>query len=288
MVTAVKPETASRRWINQAVKAEINLCYTCASCVSECPVNRATNRLQPRKLVWMANMGFLEELLRLPDLWYCLSCNRCNHVCPMTVKPATLIRFLRWEAVRRGIVTTELNEKLRTLRREFQQRRWQTVLDLLDSGSPGSHSSLHVTSAFRTSDRAMDLARQAGSYFGFKTDVSSCFACEECSNACPVALDRGVFDPLRIFRMANLGMAEDLLGSPSLWLCIECQSCTQTCGQMVRGHLILRRLQDLAMEHGFVDQDFKNRWREHQAILYTRHLKQIDELLLSIGGLVEP
>jgi len=95
MLAAVNPQASLRRSINQAVRADINQCYTRASCVTECPVNRATNKLQPRKLVWMANLGLLDELLRLPDIWYCLGCNRCSHVCPMSVKPAALIRFLR-------------------------------------------------------------------------------------------------------------------------------------------------------------------------------------------------
>lgn len=285
MPATIRPETSSRRWINQAVRAEINLCYTCASCVSECPVNRATNRLQPRKLVWMANLGLLDELLHLPDLWYCLSCNRCSHVCPMTVKPATLIRFLRWEAVRKKTVAAAMESRLRVLRREFQQRRWQAAVELMGLNSAQPQPNLDSSSVFRAAAKSIELQRLAGQYLGFKTSVSSCFACEECSNACPISLDRATFDPLRIIRMANMGMEDDLLGSPSLWLCIQCQSCSQTCGQLVRGHLVIHRLQDLAIERGFVGNDFKNRWHDRQAMLYTRHLKEIDGLL-SVPGAV--
>jgi heterodisulfide reductase subunit C len=283
MLPAVRPEPSSRRSINQAVHAEINLCYTCGSCVSECPVNRATNKLQPRKLVWMANLGLLHELVRLPDIWYCLSCNRCSHVCPMTVKPATLIRFLRWEAVRSGVASSTMRERLGELRREFHLERWRAVADLMGPTSTPLPLPTAAQATFQGTRRSTDLPRLTATYLGLGTNLTSCFACEECSNACPVSLDRRIFDPLRLIRMANMGMEAELLSSPSLWLCVQCQSCTRTCGQNVKGHLIISRLRELAIDQGAVMPELKSRWRDQEMALYSRHLEDIDGLLAAGG-----
>ena len=283
MLAAVNPQASLRRSINQAVRADINQCYTCASCVTECPVNRATNKLQPRKLVWMANLGLLDELLRLPDIWYCLGCNRCSHVCPMSVKPAALIRFLHWEAVRAGVVPAAMHGQLQQLHREFQGARRQVAADLLDQSSARPTPAAVRQTPFQGSDRDAGLPRRAGDYLGYGTNLSSCFACEECSNACPISLDRSVFDPLRIIRMANMGIKEPLLRSPSLWLCIQCQSCTQSCGQAVKGHLVISRLQQLAVEENLVPADFRTQWQARQALLYGRFLKAVDGLLAAPG-----
>jgi heterodisulfide reductase subunit C len=76
------PSLELRKLIESRAFALSSLCWTCGSCDLECPVNRATNRLRPQKLVRMANLGMLEELLGLPEIWYCLNCRRCMMTCP--------------------------------------------------------------------------------------------------------------------------------------------------------------------------------------------------------------
>jgi len=108
--------------------------------------------------------------------------------------------------------------------------------------------------------------------------IRSCFTCSECSNACPICFERSVFDPQWIFRMANLGMEEEILKSPSIWLCIACQRCTEACGQSVTGHLMIRRLQELALEEGLVDNGFLFRWKKAQNAIYPLFVKEIAAL----------
>ncbi|MCK4787636.1 MAG: 4Fe-4S dicluster domain-containing protein [Desulfobacteraceae bacterium] len=91
--------------------------------------------------------------------------------------------------------------------------------------------------------------------------ISSCFTCRECSNACPICLDPSVFDPLKTFRLASFGLKDDLLRSPSIWLCLDCQSCMSACSQGVKGALIIRQIQHIAYEEGFVAKDFPVRWQ---------------------------
>ena len=82
-MSAIVPEPGIGSDISAAINSELSLCYTCGSCAAECPVNRFTNMLPPLKYVRMAGFGMVEELLQSPEIWYCLSCGRCNNICPM-------------------------------------------------------------------------------------------------------------------------------------------------------------------------------------------------------------
>jgi heterodisulfide reductase subunit C len=107
----------------------------------------------------------------------------------------------------------------------------------------------------------------------------ACFTCNECSNICPIFGGRDVFDPLLIIRMANLGLSDQLLRSPSIWLCLGCQRCTDHCTQLVRGHEIIQHHQEQAIAKGIVDPFFPNRLLEAERLIYPLFLDQIDALL---------
>ena len=53
--------------------------------------------------------------------------------------------------------------------------------------------------------------------------------------------------------MVNMGLEKEILASPSIWLCIGCERCTEACGEEVKGHLIIQSLQKLALKEGIVD-----------------------------------
>ncbi len=275
MNPAVFPQAWERQAINEAVRAEINLCFTCGSCATECPINRATNELHPRKLVWMANLGLMDELLRSPEIWMCLACGKCSHVCPMTVKPARLFAFLRWESVRRQVVAADFFSRWRVLRSQFQHERLRAADGLMDEHSQ-VQTKLQETGGH-------PFYRDVMFFDGYATGVTSCFACGECSNACPVCFDRSVFDPLRFFRAVMLGDSESVLRSSSLWLCIQCQSCTEACSQGVRGHLVIRRLRELADERGWISPDFRREWSRKDRNLYGEYVNRVTELLKKEG-----
>jgi heterodisulfide reductase subunit C len=269
----ILPRALDRKAINQAVRAEINLCYTCGSCAIECPVNRATNRLHPRALVWMANLGLTDELVSLPDIWFCLACRRCSHVCPMTVKPAMLLAHLRWEAVRRGVVPLSFPARWRELQGGLHEERYRAFSRLLQKEESGKGDGTAVD------DPAIPLWKKASVFDGYRTNLTSCFACGECSSACPVCHDRKIFDPLHLFRSALLGDPRSLLRSPALWLCIQCQSCSEACSQKVRGHLVIRRLRQLAEEEGVVTSGFLEQWRRQDQRMLADHVARTEELL---------
>jgi heterodisulfide reductase subunit C len=281
----VNPE--SRRIINRSVRADMDLCWTCASCDNECPVNRATHRLSPRKIVRMASFGLMDELMDLPDLWYCISCRHCNHVCPSLVKPADLIGFLRGEVVRQGRLNGKVYEKYCNFSSCFQRVRWHTVSQCIDGGietlseekwqewlnNPvkGRTDAITVEKRLHRSYALNQLADKGGTSF--------CYTCSECSNACPIRRERPLFDPQWIVRMVHLRQIEEVLESPSIWLCIRCRRCSEACGALVKVHDVIQQLQDLAVENGIINPNLRLRLEEAHKGIYTRYIQEIDAIL---------
>jgi len=113
------------------------------------------------------------------------------------------------------------------------------------------------------------------------SDASSqaCYTCSECSGCCPIFSERPVFDPQYIIRMANFGLTDELIHSPSIWLCLRCELCGMACSQKVRGHKVIRDLQALALEKGAVDDGFPERLGRAERVIYLRFIEEIDQLL---------
>jgi len=284
MLTMISPEL--RSVIENAAHTESHLCWSCSSCDLECPVNLATGSLRPQKIVRLANLGCLDELLSLPEIWYCLTCRRCNSVCPNLVRPATLIAYFREHAVLRSAVSYDASRNYQKFFMRFQRIRWHTA-DICLKGEigPVSEEQWHdwletpvEKSAREISDKdifpmSQDFRNAAGD-----SETASCFTCSECSGACPVSCERSVFDPQWIFRMVNMGLARELLKSPAIWLCVGCGRCTEACSQLVKGHIMIQNLQKLALAEGFADRGFPMRLYEAQKLIYPRLLKEIDRM----------
>jgi heterodisulfide reductase subunit C len=121
--------------------------------------------------------------------------------------------------------------------------------------------------------------RAVDARLGFSADLSGCMTCGACSSVCPVTADRSVFDPVVLFRMVNLGLIDELLGSASVWLCLGCQRCTRVCTQRVPGHLVIRSLQALAMERGLAPPDMRERVRAVHRALFPQLVRRVGEVL---------
>ena len=280
----VIPNMIHRNKIATAALADGHLCWTCGSCDFECPVNNATNRLRPQKIVRMASLGMFDELLQLPELWYCVSCRRCWQVCPNSVKPARLIEYLRHESISTNIIPSEALARYRTLFARFQRIRWHVAaLSLkaeLTSISDRQWQDWLQKPVFPTSRtiKIRALSRRVAVFGGIHHNArtNACFTCGACSSACPVACEKSIFDPRTIFRMANLGQAEELLRSPSIWLCIACGRCIEACSQLVDGRGLIEALRVLALESGVVDSGFSYRLKQADRLIYARLLDEVD------------
>uniref|UniRef100_A0A7C4RUK6 4Fe-4S ferredoxin-type domain-containing protein n=1 Tax=Desulfatirhabdium butyrativorans TaxID=340467 RepID=A0A7C4RUK6_9BACT len=69
-------------------------CLTCAMCSGSCPV-AGVDGFDPRKVVRMAGLGLLEELVDARWPWICTMCGKCEAVCPMDIRIPDLIRSIR-------------------------------------------------------------------------------------------------------------------------------------------------------------------------------------------------
>lgn len=275
-----------RSIIQEVSRADSTMCWTCSSCDSECPMNIATRRLRPQKIVRLANLGLIDDLLSLPEIWYCLTCRRCNRVCPNLVKPEILVRYARTAAVLGGYVPYETGQEYYELIRRFQRVRWQAARicmqgDLreiegaqweqwLKTPVSESLSCVSPSAFFNQADSLKEDSKTAG--------LHNCFTCGECSSVCPAAGERSVFDPRFIFRMIHLGLTDELLRSPSIWLCLACGRCTDVCSQQVDGCGMIRRLQEISVQEAIVAEGFQWRWQSAQKIIYPRMIEQIDAL----------
>lgn len=78
-----------------------------------------------------------------------------------------------------------------------------------------------------------------------------CFACMTCVTSCPVTEVHPEFNPLRIMRMALLGLKEELLSSDDVWLCSSCYACQERCPMEVRITDIMNVIKNMAAEAGY-------------------------------------
>lgn len=78
-------------------------CFRCGACSGICPVKKVTGVFDPRKIVHLLLLGFLDKIPK-EVLWYCSQCGSCVPVCPMDVKPKEVIYALREYMLREGLV----------------------------------------------------------------------------------------------------------------------------------------------------------------------------------------
>ncbi len=64
--------------------------------------------------------------------------------------------------------------------------------------------------------------------------ITSCYQCSTCTIGCPITELVPDYNPRKIIQMSLLGMRNEVLTSPDLWICLICQTCTARCPQDVR------------------------------------------------------
>ncbi|GAG73047.1 hypothetical protein ES703_20758 [subsurface metagenome] len=97
--------------------------------------------------------------------------------------------------------------------------------------------------------------------FNFREEITSqpggenikrCFTCGTCVAGCPITEVDEEFNCRRIVRQILLGMREEVLSSPSIWLCLECYRCYVRCPQKVNFTDIMKILRYLAIKGNYV------------------------------------
>jgi heterodisulfide reductase subunit C len=76
----------------------LHYCFNCSTCVSGCPASHGDPPLLVRNLARKVILGLEEDLLMDDTPWACVSCSRCEEMCPMNVMPFELILAIRqWQ-----------------------------------------------------------------------------------------------------------------------------------------------------------------------------------------------
>ncbi len=85
-------------FVEVAGELDLRYCLGCGSCVAACPAANATPPLQIRSLVRMVVLGLEDELLDDDSVWSCVTCSKCEELCPMGVKPFEVgLAIRRWQ-----------------------------------------------------------------------------------------------------------------------------------------------------------------------------------------------
>ena len=287
----ITPDDKLRRHIEAKSDASSNLCWTCGTCDIECPVYLSTARLDPQKIIRMANLGMLTALTELPEIWYCLSCRRCHKGCPNAVKPYEVIHHARREAIAHGLVPSRMWPQLQQLLSRFQRVRWRTVkacmrgeLDALSAEKFQQWLQAPIEIDPEPVKPRRSAANDRGGESVSDAVSHACFTCSECSGCCPIFSSRPVFDPQYLIRLANLGLTDEAIHSPSIWLCLKCELCGSACSQKVRGYQVIKDLQSLAMQKGVVDAGFPERLIQAERVIYPLLIEAIDRLRMEGGA----
>ena len=78
---------------------DLHHCFNCSTCLSGCPASYGDPPLLVRNLARMVILGLEEDLLNADTPWACVSCSKCEEMCPMDVKPFEMILAIRqWQS----------------------------------------------------------------------------------------------------------------------------------------------------------------------------------------------
>lgn len=91
-------ETNKDLWRDVDPSGDLRYCFACGTCIVGCPASEADPPLLVRSLARMVALGMEDELLDEDAPWTCVTCSKCEEMCPMGVKPFELnLAIRRWQ-----------------------------------------------------------------------------------------------------------------------------------------------------------------------------------------------
>jgi len=85
-------------WREVDPSGALRSCFACGTCIVGCPASNANPPLLIRSLVRMVVLGLEDDLLNEDTPWSCVTCSRCEELCPMGVNPFELgLAIRRWQ-----------------------------------------------------------------------------------------------------------------------------------------------------------------------------------------------
>jgi heterodisulfide reductase subunit C len=99
-------------------------------------------------------------------------------------------------------------------------------------------------------------------------NISACYQCERCTNACPVAHYMDI-KPHQVIRHIQMGWREDLMASSTIWICLSCEMCTTYCPNEVGVAETINHLRNMAAHSSITPKE------KHLAVFHQTFLKEL-------------
>ena len=103
--------------------------------------------------------------------------------------------------------------------------------------------------------------------------IRTCIQCGTCSSVCPSGR-RTAFRTRELIRKALLGLKEEILSSPDLWLCATCHTCLERCPRQIKVTDAIIIMRNMAVEEGFMLPDHR---KASMKLLETGHAVPIND-----------
>ncbi len=103
--------------------------------------------------------------------------------------------------------------------------------------------------------------------------IRTCIQCGTCSSVCPSGR-RTAFRTRELIRKALLGLKEEVLSSPDLWLCATCHTCLERCPRQIKVTDAIIIMRNMAVEAGFMLPDHR---KASMKLLETGHAVPIND-----------
>lgn len=144
-----------------------------------------------------------------------------------------------------------------------------------------------------TEDKAREIIGDRGNHFLKRIEgetaanISACYQCHRCTNACPVSHYMNV-KPHQVIRYIQLGWREKLLQSSTIWVCLSCEMCTTYCPNEVQVAETIIHLRNMAA-HSSVAPREKQLALFHQAFLEVlEYFGRVNEFWLMVALHLKP
>lgn len=106
---------------------------------------------------------------------------------------------------------------------------------------------------YYTSDTNPDFTKEVERIS--RTKAHMCFQCGTCTGSCPSA-PRSSYRIRLFMRRAVLGLEEEALTDPDLWLCTTCYSCTDRCPRDIAPTDVIMAMRNMATKRDIIPRNF--------------------------------